>query len=156
MDEKQCPFCAETIKAQAVKCKHCGVMLDGSTPNQSNGNESNKKDSFLEKSAGWIRSFIGICFIFTGMANFWHFYEPGNLLMGITTILIGLIILRSFDKITDKLFKKKFSTTLKFVLVIVIFIVNVIISMVSDTPDKSTNTATTSNTNQSSKITSEN
>ena len=24
---KACPFCAETIAAQAVKCKHCGSML---------------------------------------------------------------------------------------------------------------------------------
>lgn len=26
----QCPFCAEDIRAAAVKCKHCGSMLDGS------------------------------------------------------------------------------------------------------------------------------
>ena len=28
----RCPFCAEEILAKAVKCKHCGSMLDGSTP----------------------------------------------------------------------------------------------------------------------------
>lgn len=27
IDEKECPYCAETIKAKAVKCKHCGEML---------------------------------------------------------------------------------------------------------------------------------
>lgn len=25
---KACPFCAEMIKMQAIKCKHCGSMLD--------------------------------------------------------------------------------------------------------------------------------
>jgi predicted amidophosphoribosyltransferase len=27
-DTKECQFCAETIKAAAKKCKHCGEMLD--------------------------------------------------------------------------------------------------------------------------------
>ena len=32
MSFKKCPFCAEEIAAEAIKCKHCGSMLDGRTP----------------------------------------------------------------------------------------------------------------------------
>lgn len=33
---KKCPFCAEDILAEAIKCKHCGSMLAGSPANPQN------------------------------------------------------------------------------------------------------------------------
>lgn len=38
-DSKKCPFCAEKIKFDAIKCKHCGEYLDGRR------NESQKYDN---------------------------------------------------------------------------------------------------------------
>ena len=35
---KKCPFCAEEIQDEAIKCKHCGEFLDGSVRPPAAGN----------------------------------------------------------------------------------------------------------------------
>ena len=34
---KKCPYCAEEIQDEAIKCKHCSEFLDGSGPSRVTG-----------------------------------------------------------------------------------------------------------------------
>lgn len=61
---RKCPFCAEEIKAAAIKCKHCGAVLDGSAvPELPTVNEhTNDKGNSLRRAS--FAKGVGVSILF--------------------------------------------------------------------------------------------
>lgn len=120
-ESKKCPFCAEQIKVDAIKCKHCGEMLDADNssagPEQmpSLGKKAGKR--FITKSsapatqgnlcpicktamisrevkrkAGCLASTFGIGLIFFGVLDMTMGLITG-IMSGFILIVVGALIL---------------------------------------------------------------
>src|SRR5258707_2384785 len=67
---KKCPFCAEEIQDEAIKCKHCGENLTKESSQQSLDSERN---SHAFQALGFILFLGG----FFGGIYFWQFFDTG-------------------------------------------------------------------------------
>jgi len=82
---KKCPFCAEDIQDDAIKCKHCGEFLDGRTSPQ-----------LAEKKLPWYfrTSFIVLAVCSVGPLAlpliWWHPHITRAWKIGLT---IGILVL---------------------------------------------------------------
>ncbi len=75
---KECPFCGETILAKAIKCKHCGEFLNGRTTQLSVQKHTGKKCPYCgEYGVGKVRGLQGAGEIFIAVILFFCFLIPG-------------------------------------------------------------------------------
>lgn len=79
---KRCPFCAEEIAEQAIKCKHCGEFLDHTLRNV-----ARQENSFAQQK--WSPGIAAVLSLVIPGAGQMYKGEVGNGLLWLISVCIG-------------------------------------------------------------------
>ena len=90
---KRCPYCAEKIKEDAIKCKHCGEMLDGTPKEEAGAAEKLVVVNGKNPGVAFILSFFlpGFGQFYNGQIGKGFLYLIGFWIL-IWTIIGGIIV----------------------------------------------------------------
>ena len=86
---KKCPYCAELVKQESLKCKHCGEILDSQLKKEK-ALEQKKAQPKVPKWSGGVAAILS--FFIPGLGQMYK----GNIVAGILwffTVILGYFLL---------------------------------------------------------------